>query len=633
MLFLSKVRIRRFQSIEEAEVSVEPKPGVILVLGENHDSPGVSSNGAGKTTFLNAICWALSGVAPGAEIIPQRLGKEYSKEDVEVEVVLSECGQSEVVRVIRRGSGLEVYKGSSLLTAGLRRISDCQKVLAGVLGFSPGYPLHRALMYTSQLKSLLEPGIPPGERMTLFVQEVGLLPVRSAVEEARKRFREGESQKAELGLQLEARKKDLSEALARWGCSSVKELVVRRQVLSSRLEELSSSVRELESTLERCREAATQHWRLEQLESQLEDGRKRYTAQIEALRRQAEVEGDEAELEERRKELTDRVSRMKAELNELSSYRRGERLGVCPKCGEPLLRVGGKLVSQKDHALEEVQGRMSELEAGLREAESELDLVKISLQRLHEAKGIAQTLKRVEEDWIRREAELMEQIHLLEPFRRFDRDEMLGVEAEFKRLSQQRLTIQSELAQLEEAVRWIERLEEDVSARELQLKEACKEVALWDEVSGLMKRFLGYLVGKAVRDVETLANGRLAGWGGVEISISADPDKGSLVLSVEDVDRVSRPLETYSAGEKKRILVAFSLARHEVWRCGGINTLGLLLVDEFFDGLDEEGRVLMLQLLEETGYQVFVVSHQSDLSAMQKVVVVRRRGQVGLEVR
>ena len=33
----------------------------VLIFGENRDEEGLDSNGAGKSTILDAICWALSG--------------------------------------------------------------------------------------------------------------------------------------------------------------------------------------------------------------------------------------------------------------------------------------------------------------------------------------------------------------------------------------------------------------------------------------------------------------------------------------------------------------------------------------------------------------------------------------------
>jgi len=38
----------------------------ILIIGENEDAAGADSNGAGKTTMLNAISWTIFGRVPNA---------------------------------------------------------------------------------------------------------------------------------------------------------------------------------------------------------------------------------------------------------------------------------------------------------------------------------------------------------------------------------------------------------------------------------------------------------------------------------------------------------------------------------------------------------------------------------------
>mgnify|MGYP003137263530 FL=1 len=69
----------------------------ILIIGENNDAAGADSNGAGKSTFLNAISWAIFGRTPnnvdsddvirrGTNVVRVRLGMVDSEER-EIQIV------------------------------------------------------------------------------------------------------------------------------------------------------------------------------------------------------------------------------------------------------------------------------------------------------------------------------------------------------------------------------------------------------------------------------------------------------------------------------------------------------------------------------------------------------------------
>jgi len=56
-----KIILNNFMSFEEAEVSLEDM-GTVLISGENHNVlDNAISNGSGKSTIFNALCWAITG--------------------------------------------------------------------------------------------------------------------------------------------------------------------------------------------------------------------------------------------------------------------------------------------------------------------------------------------------------------------------------------------------------------------------------------------------------------------------------------------------------------------------------------------------------------------------------------------
>lgn len=60
MIDFQKIKIQNFCSILDQELDLTV-PGVVLVLGENHDDVQADSNGSGKSLIFEAFCWSLWG--------------------------------------------------------------------------------------------------------------------------------------------------------------------------------------------------------------------------------------------------------------------------------------------------------------------------------------------------------------------------------------------------------------------------------------------------------------------------------------------------------------------------------------------------------------------------------------------
>ena len=56
-----KLTIKNFLTVGEAEVEIANR-GLLLIQGVNQDDPSAKSNGAGKSSIVDALCWCLYGV-------------------------------------------------------------------------------------------------------------------------------------------------------------------------------------------------------------------------------------------------------------------------------------------------------------------------------------------------------------------------------------------------------------------------------------------------------------------------------------------------------------------------------------------------------------------------------------------
>lgn len=146
---LRRTAIRDFGSYEAAEI--EHRPGVHLVLGRSCD---FGSNGAGKSTFVEAPFWGLfgrstKGVAADEVIRDWRGGGEDAPSCEVTNVVELGSGRTlEVVRGRSRSSGPSLTVRVDGEEAGGATLKDLQARIEGAIGYSPD--LYRAVGYFSQ---------------------------------------------------------------------------------------------------------------------------------------------------------------------------------------------------------------------------------------------------------------------------------------------------------------------------------------------------------------------------------------------------------------------------------------------------------------------------------------------------
>lgn len=105
------VDIENFMRFKQAYLPLTGQ-GLVLVLGENRDSPKASSNGAGKSSLLDAICWCLWGQTVRGlkhdEVVNEDVGKDCC-----VSVEFEDSGTS--FRVVRYRGSTKVKKPNDLL--------------------------------------------------------------------------------------------------------------------------------------------------------------------------------------------------------------------------------------------------------------------------------------------------------------------------------------------------------------------------------------------------------------------------------------------------------------------------------------------------------------------------------------
>lgn len=159
--------IENFFSIKRATLKLSGQ-GMVLVLGENHDAPKSNSNGSGKSSLLEALCWCCWGETicglSGDDVVHERVGK-----NCRVVFTFEDEGKTYVVTRTRLLSDKGKKPNDLTFTvdgedATKESMKATQKVVTEALGVDfgtframmPGAGLKAASMTDKEVKLLLE---------------------------------------------------------------------------------------------------------------------------------------------------------------------------------------------------------------------------------------------------------------------------------------------------------------------------------------------------------------------------------------------------------------------------------------------------------------------------------------------
>lgn len=186
------LKINNFLTMGEASVELDNR-GLILVQGVNEDDSSAGSNGAGKSTIVDALCWALYGTTArgltGDQIVNRKAKKETS-----VTILLEEGG---MVYSVTRHRKHSVHKNALIVTqrdlgtgveTDLTKGTDkeTQQVVVDILGCT--LDVFCGAVYAGQEQMPDLPGMTDKQLKTLLEEASGTETLARAYVEARQRL-------------------------------------------------------------------------------------------------------------------------------------------------------------------------------------------------------------------------------------------------------------------------------------------------------------------------------------------------------------------------------------------------------------------------------------------------------------
>jgi len=575
------LKARNFLALGEA--SLDFTPGLTLIEGVNRDEVYSLSNGAGKSSLIEALYWGLYGQTI-REGLKDDVINSTAGEKCRVDVVLEVDGKEYRIRRSRKPNSLSLKSGKEDMTC--HTVRETEKLVARIVGM-------------------------PSERFLQTILLEGGMKAAFAhlTDTYRKQFLE-----EILGLQVWERFQKAALGAAREAAESVTGLqrdidIVKQQIgdehrRSMKFSESSNGdfVKDAEAKKAEIAEM------IEELRRQIEEAEKRtrpdiqHAGEVYEAAKAARDEGHN-QLVSSRKKLTLAESK----LHELESL--VER-GRCPTCGQEV--VADDFEDQLQNAKATVKGlsqKLVEIEEDQREIEEQYEDARSDLDRAESELGSFDAELRALKRERRTREEQLEQV--ADSLRRLKETKQKTVE-EFRRKIEELKT------KLTEYQRDLKRAREDVEYVEYWRKIAPEIRA------GVMQSVLAYL------------NERL------ELYSEIVSDRDEVVQLVLDGTRIV--IETRvggavkkhsmrSSGERRRTDLSIQFALNDLAVISGGSVPPVLIVDEVLDPLDPISAKRTLDLLskraDDEGLCVLVTTHnpatKDGLPSNARVITVEKQ--------
>jgi len=546
VIFFSKVRYKNFLStgnvFTEIDLGVHP---TTLIVGEN---------GAGKSTFLDAITFALFG-KPFRNINKPQLVNSINEKDcvVEIEFKIGKINYK-VIRGIRPNT-FEIYVNGDLLNQDAKS-KDYQDYLEKVI-LKMNYKSFTQIVILGSTNFTPFMQLSAADRRTVIEDLLDIQIFSSMNVIVKNKLHGLKDEATQLKIQIdntkdkiELHKKHLDELK-----KNTKEIVDAKKL------EAEENKTALTALVE---EATTIESEIDQLVNDTND-EEFTTKRFNKLNQlEAKIEGNIQKLE---KDI---------EFYSVNS--------TCPTCDQA--------INNKEEKVHTCNSKITELNEGLNKLKEESDAV---LQRINTIKATQKQLKTLEQDLVRNNT---------------SRSQMRKY---IKKLEDEIAEIESKPAMSDEFKAQSKELLNALQAFNEKRKTVSEQTQNYDIVAQLLKD--GGIKSKIIKQyvpvINKLVNKYLAA---MDFFVNFNIDE-EFKETIKSRHRDDFSYENFSEGEKKRIDLALLFTWRSVAKLKNSVNTNLLIFDEVFDGsLDINGTEEFMKLINmmNEGTNIFVITHKSD---------------------
>lgn len=631
-----RIVIEKFLSIEQAELSMSDR-GLVVIQGENESNTSAESNGAGKSTVPDALCWAAYGVTArgvsGDAVINDAFGKGtrvvFDVVEGDVHHVVSRHRKHKdhknslrLERIMPDGTVLDLTKGTDKLT---------QDEVDKVLGCS--YDVFRSTVYMGQEQMPDLPGMTDKQLKVVVEEAAGVTLLEDAYKEANSRVTAQKKLVEDLERVVETTRQrwddstrvvqDLRDGKTKFDTDNHNEIVAQTELAKL----LAVDFKKFDAKIKAAGKEEIEK-ELAALKAQI-DG-------VAAERRQEVVLANEVNKANRD------VGVIRAEVNRLKSVLDREKLAEknirdrvgqpCDECGKPycehdLEAAGIRQALKVTHAENELKtatDALKRLDSELTIASQKLSDHRASMTDISAATALYDDL-----------SSSLSAIRETETNRDVILGRVKGCKTQIEAIKARKNPFDAKIAKAEAETEKLKEAMSDASKKLIEAQTTLRRAETIAKVfspAGVRARILDevtpFLNDQTAKYLATLTDGNSEATWSTLVKTAKGELREKFSIEVKDADGASS-FAGLSGGEKRKVRIASALALHDLVARRATKPIDLFVGDEIDDALDEAGLERLTMILQEKAKErgsVFVISHNELRDWIPNAITVVKAG-------
>lgn len=642
-MYFGKLSIKNFLVIGEAEVDLH-NCGLTLIEGRNEDDESANSNGAGKSSLVDALCWCLYGVTgrgvSGDAVINKKAKKECVV-GVEVWTEGLNCYYIERGRKSKRlgnnlivqhvivdgndvGSGCELTKTT---------VADTQALVNDLLGCS--YEIFTSSIYAVQEKMPDLPALTDKALKTLIEEAAGIDKLQRASEIAHAKYQdcvrlttETQGKIENLTSELSNNKKLLDDIVYERETHIRNATLERAQqlrykdLLESELKKASALPVEAVEAIEKKKaeiQAKIDEYSFIEAKG-AEKQRLAMSAQSHCVMTKKEIEKEKEKIADLNKEINNLEAKIGTHCSECGKVYQAEDLETAKKAIETQIANKTKEVLKQ---IEDFKNQVAEAKVLAKDAEDFKKSMPSVTKLMSAMNELNERLKKNQDIQFQIDTQKRELQNLKKTIEATEEVTVKGETPYNKTIK----TLEESIAKLEKDKKERES-EHEKYAEQQKIAEAVDELYSRKGIRAhILDTVTPFLNERTAFYLNTLSDGEItATWQTLTKTAKGD-FKEKFSIDVQSV-KGANCFAGLSGGEKRKVRVATSMALQDLVASRAKKPIDLYIADEVDHALDASGLERMMSILEEKAKQfgtALVISHNSLRDWIDNSIVVTKR--------
>jgi len=642
-MYFGKLSIKNFLVIGEAEVDLH-NCGLTLIEGRNEDDESANSNGAGKSSLVDALCWCLYGVTgrgvSGDAVINKKAKKECVV-GVEVWTEGLNCYYIERGRKSKRlgnnlivqhvivdgndvGSGCELTKTT---------VADTQALVNDLLGCS--YEIFTSSIYAVQEKMPDLPALTDKALKTLIEEAAGIDKLQKASEIAHAKYQdcvrlttETQGRIENLTSELSNNKKLLDDVVYERETHIRNATLERAQqlrykdLLESELKKASALPVEAVEAIEKKKaeiQAKIDEYSFIEAKG-AEKQRLAMSAQSHCVMTKKEIEKEKEKIADLNKEINNLEAKIGTHCSECGKVYQAEDLETAKKAIETQIANKTKEVLKQ---IEDFKNQVAEAKVLAKDAEDFKKSMPSVTKLMSAMNELNERLKKNQDVQFQIDTQKRELQNLKKTIEATEEVTVKGETPYNKTIK----TFEESIAKLEKDKKERES-EHEKYAEQQKIAEAVDELYSRKGIRAhILDTVTPFLNERTAFYLNTLSDGEItATWQTLTKTAKGD-FKEKFSIDVQSV-KGANCFAGLSGGEKRKVRVATSMALQDLVASRAKKPIDLYIADEVDHALDASGLERMMSILEEKAKQfgtALVISHNSLRDWIDNSIVVTKR--------